>query len=116
MKFARYLSALALAPMLLALPQLARADNDASWNGTWTGSQGKRSVWPVSISIADGKVVNYTLKGVSFPVGFSEVTSTKISFGDHDNYMITLRKTGDRTASGQARGRKGEGPVSIIKE
>jgi len=119
MKFARYLTALALAPVLLASTPSAHADNGASWDGTWTGSQGKKLVWPVSISVTEGKVVNYTLRGVEFPVRFSEVTPTKISFGDrdnYDNYVITLKKTGDRTAAGQVHGRHGEGPVSINKE
>jgi hypothetical protein len=116
MKFAHCLSSLALASILLASAPSVRAESAASWDGTWVGSEGRRLVWPISISVAEGKVVTYTLRGVAFPVRFSEVTPTKISFGDRDHYLITLRKTGDRTASGQARGRRGEGPVSINKE
>jgi hypothetical protein len=102
--------------MLLFSAQTVRAESGASWNGAWTGSQGTRYVWPVSISIADGKVVSYTLRGVSFPVRFSDVTPTKVSFGDRYDYVVVLEKTGDRTASGRIHGRKGEGPVTIRRE
>jgi hypothetical protein len=115
MKYARCLITLATVPVMLLSVGAAGAYDGSAWDGAWTGSQGKRLVWPISISIARGKVVAYSMKGVSFPVRYSNITPAKVMFGDRDNYVIELKKTGDSTATGELRGRKGEGPVTITK-
>jgi hypothetical protein len=86
-----------------------------SWDGTWNGTLGKKHPWPMSISIANKKVVGFTEKGASFDVRFSNVSSALVSFGDRANYTVTLTRTTDTTASAKVRGRHGSGTVLLTK-
>lgn len=86
-----------------------------SWDGTWNGTLGKTNPWPISISIANGKVVGFTEKGVPFDVQYSKVGPDEIRFGDQVHYSIKVVKTGDTTASAKVHGRHGVGTASLTK-
>jgi hypothetical protein len=45
--------------------QASRGQDAASWDGTWNGTLGKNHPWPISVSIANGKVVGFTEKGAA---------------------------------------------------
>ena len=75
----------------------AQAAEKATWNGTWVGLLGNMS--PIAVTIANDKVVSYTIRGAPFDVQYSNVTPTKVSFGDRDHYSMQLVRTGDSTAA-----------------
>jgi hypothetical protein len=104
-----------LLPALLLFSAPALAQSVQSWNGVWAGVQGAQAA-PILVSIADGKVVSYTLKGSPFEIQYSSVTPATVSFGDHDHYFVKLRRTGDTTASGKIHGRLGVGALSLTKQ
>jgi hypothetical protein len=111
----RRLLLIASLPALLILSAPARAQGERSWDGTWTGLEGRHHVAPIEIAIANGKVVSYTLSGAPFEVQYSRVTPTKVSFGDRDHYYVSLKRTSEATASGQVRGRLGVGALSLTR-
>jgi hypothetical protein len=99
---------------LLASP--AFAQDQKSWDGVWTGVQGKEHAAPIQLSISDGKVVSYTLEGSPFNVQYSSITPTSVSFGDHDHYFVKLKRTGDTTAMGKIHGRIGTGALTLTRQ
>jgi hypothetical protein len=111
----RRLLPIASLPALLILSAPARAQDERSWDGTWTGVEGRHHIAPIEIAIADGKVVSYTLRGAPFEVQYSRVTPTKVSFGDRDHYYVRLERKSEATASGQIRGRLGVGALSLTR-
>ena len=53
------------------------ADAGSSWDGTWAGTLNNE---PVSVTIANGRVVGYTIRGFSpLPIEFARVTSRSVS-------------------------------------
>jgi hypothetical protein len=92
----------------------SRAEEKNRWDGTWTGLLG--NVSPIAVTIADDKVVSYTIRGAPFDIQYSKVTPTKVSFGDRDHYAMHLTKTGDATASARVHGRLGYGSASLSKQ
>jgi hypothetical protein len=107
--------------LLIAVPFAFLVPADASlaqeksaWNGTWTGLLGNTS--PIAVTIADDKVVSYTIRGAAFDIQYSQVTPTKVSFGDRDHYFMKLTKTGDTTASARVHGRLGYGSAALAKQ
>jgi hypothetical protein len=62
---------------------------------------------PVSVTIADGKVIGYTIRGV---------TVTIVSFGDRANYNVRITKRGDKVASGFAHSPLRDGTASLTKQ
>jgi hypothetical protein len=82
--------------------QASRGQDAESWDGTWNGTLGKTHPWPISVSIANGKVVGFTEKGASFGIQFSKITPTAVVFGDKAHYTMTLARTGDMTASAKS--------------
>ena len=115
MNIARRILFIAALPALIASAQIAQADDSSAWNGTWAGSLGKSS-WPVTITIAQGKVVSYLVKGAPFDIQFAEVTPTTVSFGDRDHYGVKIVKTGDATAKARVHGRLGYGYGVLTKQ
>jgi hypothetical protein len=111
----RRLLLIALLPALLIFSASARAQGERSWDGTWTGVEGRRHIAPIEVAIANGKVVSYTLKGAPFEVEYSRVTATTVSFGDRDHYYVSLERTSQATASGQIHGRLGVGALSLTR-
>ena len=108
------LLAFAVPLALLATPAPSQAGSDKSWDGTWAGLLNNSE--PVSVTISDGKVVGYAIRGGEpFGIGYSKVTLTSVSFGDHDNYTVTITKTGTRSATGTAQSLLGTGSASLIK-
>src|ERR1700753_2261401 len=110
MTFIPRLALVALAPLLFA--PSAFAQSEKSWDGVWTGVQGKQPA-PIQVSIADGKVVSYTLHGSPFDIQYSSVTPSTVSFGDRDHYFVRLKRTGDTTAMGKIHGRIGTGALKL---
>jgi hypothetical protein len=109
------LCALALA-LALFIPNASHASATQKWDGTWAGTV--ENVGPVSVTIAEGKVVGYAIRG-STPYGiqYSTVTLNTVAFGDHDNYDVKITKTGARTASGTAHSSlMGDGVASLSKQ
>jgi hypothetical protein len=93
----------------------AHAGSKPSWDGTWVGMLNDGE--PVSVTISDGKVVSYAIRGGQpFGIGYSKVTLTSVSFGDHDNYAVKITKIGDTTASGFARSPMGEGSATLTRK
>src|SRR5450755_20551 len=87
----------------------------SSWDGTWSGMLNNKE--PVSVTIADGRVVAYTIRGGEpFPIGFNRVTVTTVSFGDNADYAVNIRRTGGRSASGTAHGPMGDGSASLTRQ
>jgi len=115
MTIGQHIPRVAILTAMLFSAQPSWAQDAAPWDGTWNGTFGKNHPWPISVSIADGKVVGFTEKGVSFDVRFAKVTPTSVVFGDRANYTVTLTKTGDTTASAKVHGRRGSGTASLTK-
>jgi hypothetical protein len=90
------------------------AQEKSAWDGTWTGLL--RNTAPIAVTIAGDKVVSYTIQGAAFDIQYSEVTPTKVSFGDRDHYFMKLTRTGDATASAIVHGRLGYGLASLAKQ
>ncbi|HXW19883.1 MAG TPA: hypothetical protein VEK35_05210 [Roseiarcus sp.] len=107
---------LLVALLTTPLQGVAYAERQSSWDGVWTGAVGKIDPSPISISIANDKVVSYTIGGAPLDIEYSRVTPTSISFGDHDHYFMKLKRTSDTTASGRVHGRIGYGLVSLTKQ
>ena len=115
MTIGQCLPRVAMLAALLFSAQASRGQDAASWDGTWNGTLGKYHPWPISVSIADGKVVGFTEKGASFEVRFAKFTPTSVVFGDKANYTVSLTKTGDTTASAKFHGRHGSGTTLLTK-
>jgi hypothetical protein len=105
----------AMLTAILFSAQASWGQDAGSWDGAWNGTLGKNHPWPISVSIAKGKVVVFTEKGASFDVRFAKITPTSVVFGDEANYTVTLTKTGDTTASAKVRGRRGSGTALLTK-
>ena len=106
---------LVAAPLALLVPaDVSSAQEKSVWNGTWTGLL--HNTAPIAVTIADDKVVSYTIRGAAFDIQYSQVTPTKVSFGDRDHYFMKLTKTGDATASAIVHGRLGYGMASMAKQ
>jgi hypothetical protein len=116
MKINRRLLPIALLPGLLFASGFACAQEAQSWDGIWTGIEGKNASPTIQIAIVDGKVISYTLNGAAFTVQYSNVTPTTVSFGDHDHYFVKLKRTGETTAAGHFHDRAGAAGVTLTKE
>lgn len=101
--------------LILILPSASYAASHSSWDGTWSGLFNKSK--PVSVTISGGKVVSYAIMGASpYPVSFSKVTYTTVSFGDNANYSVRMTKKGDRNAVGFAHSPIGDGSASLTRQ
>ena len=107
----------ALLPALLIAAAAARAQ-DLSWDGVWTGAIGRLpgEASPLSITIAKGEVTAYTVRGAPFNIQYSNVTPTKVTFGDRNHYGVRLTRTGDATASARVHSRSGYGHASLTRQ
>ena len=110
-----YLLAVALPLTVLAAAPAARAESTRSWDGTWAGLLNNSE--PVSVTIAGGKVVAYAIRGgAPFGIEYCNVTSSSVSFGDHDNYTVKITKTSAKTAVGFAHSPMGDGSAPLTKQ
>ena len=100
-------------PLAILVPLPAQAGS--AWDGTWSGVVNKSD--PVSVTISNGKVVGYSIRGVApYPIEFSRVTYSTVSFGDRTNYNVRIIKIGDKVASGFAHSPIGDGSASLTKQ
>jgi|ERR1700722_18211953 hypothetical protein len=99
----------------LVVPAAAsRAAADGSWDGAWRGSLQHLS--DLALTVANDKVVSYTIGGAPVAVSYTKVTPTSLSFGDRDHFSMKLTRTSDTTASASAHGRNGYGSGTFKKE
>jgi hypothetical protein len=115
MKLNRNVLIAAIVPALLMSAQISRADDAGVWNGTWNGTLGKTKPWPITVTVDQGKVVNFTENGATFDVKYTNITPTILSFGDPLHYSMKLIKTGDTTANVKIQGRHGVGTGALTK-
>ena len=72
---------------------------------------------PVSVTIASGRVVGYTIRGFSpLPIEFARVTSRTVSMLIGPSYRVRITKEGYRSALGVAHGPLGEGVTWLTKQ
>jgi hypothetical protein len=89
--------------------------SSSTWDGTWSGMLNNQE--PVSVTIADGKVVAYAIRGGQpFPIGYNKVTVSTVSFGDPTNFTVSIRRTGGRSALGTAHGAMGDASASLTRQ
>jgi hypothetical protein len=89
--------------------------SSSTWDGTWAGMLNNQE--PVSVTIAEGKVVAYAIRGGQpFPIGYNKVTVNTVSFGDPTNFTVSIRRTGGKSALGTAHGPMGDGFASLTKQ
>jgi hypothetical protein len=85
------------------------------WVGAWGGLLNNSE--PVSVTISDGKVVKYAIRGgAPFGIEYCNVTLNSVSFGDHDNYNVKITKTSAKTAVGFAHSPMGDGSAPLTKQ
>jgi hypothetical protein len=102
--------------LAVLLPQAnCLAASDQSWDGTWSGMLNNKE--PVTVTISDGKVGAYSIRGGEpFPIGFNKVTVNSVSFGDNSNYSVNIQRTGGKSALGKAHGPMGDGSASLVRQ
>jgi hypothetical protein len=93
----------------------AYSGSSSSWDGTWSGMLNKTE--PVSVTIAGGKVVGYTIRGFA-PLGIeaASVTGNRVSLLIGADYHVSLTKRSERAAFGMAQGPLGNGTASLIRQ
>ena len=90
------------------------AHADSSWDGTWAGMLNNE---PVSVTIASGRVVGYTIRGFSpLPIEFARVTSRSVSMLIGPSYRVRITKEGYRSALAVAHGPLGEGVTWLTRQ
>ena len=101
---------LAVALVMSATP----ADAGSSGDGTGAGTLNNE---PVSVTIASGRVVGYTIRGFSpLPIEFASVTSRSVSMLIGPSYRVRITKEGYRSALGVAHGPLGEGVAWLTRQ
>jgi hypothetical protein len=113
MPVSRSLLLIAIALTILVPIEAGRAEQTSPWDGTWTGSFGKRSA--ISITIAQNKVVNYSFRGAPIAIAYDKLTDSSVSFGDRDHYNMVMTKTGDARALAKYHGHMGFATAALTK-
>ena len=86
-----------------------------TWDGTWSGMLNKTE--PVSITVADGKVVGYTIRGFTpLAIRSAVVTSNRVSLEIGPDYHVSITRKGQRAAFGVAHGPLGNGTASLLRQ
>jgi hypothetical protein len=107
--------ALAIAVFALANVAGAEAAYKSPWDGIWEGMLNKTE--PVSVTIAGGKVVGYTIRGFTpLPIQSASISRSSVSLVIGADYHVRLTKEGDRAAIGVAHGPLGDGTASLIRQ
>lgn len=105
---------LACAAFVLANGAAAHAASKISWDGTWAGTLNNE---PVSVTIAAGRVVGYTIRGFSpLPIGSASVSGRLVSLVIGAAYHVTIRKQNERSAVCIAHGPLGDGAASLLRQ
>jgi hypothetical protein len=109
---------LAVPLALLVCHVAAQTSDKLSWDGTWTGMQvhPPGPPWAASITITNGKVINYVVKDAVVDIKHSNVTPTRVTFGDRDNYVMKITKTNNTTASARVHGRHGSARALLTRQ
>lgn len=114
MRTIRWLALVVMPFALLASAQASRsATLPTTWDGVWAGSLGHVS--PISVTIANNKVVSYLFRGAPLKVVYNKITPARVSFGDPDHYKMTIVKTSDTAASARYSGRRGYATAVLTK-
>jgi hypothetical protein len=72
---------------------------------------------PVSVTIAGGKVVGYTIRGFApLAIEAASVTGNRVSLLIGADYHVSLMRRSERAAFGMARGPLGNGTASLIRQ
>ena len=101
---------LAVAVVMSATP----AHAGSSWDGAWAGTLNNE---PVSVMIASGRVVGYTIPGVPpLPIEFARITSRSVSMSIGPSYRARMTKEGYRSALAVAHGPLGEGATWLRRQ
>ena len=75
---------------------VAHAASKLSWDGTWAGTLNNE---PVSVTIAEGKVVGYTIRGFSpLPIESASVSGRSVSLVIGAAYRVTITEQSERDA------------------
>jgi hypothetical protein len=91
----------------------APAGEKSVWDGVWTGNFGNGS--KISVTVADNKVTNYSYRGAPLKVSYNRIADGALSFGDRENYTMSLKRTGDGAAKATYFGRHGVIAASLSK-
>jgi hypothetical protein len=109
----RFLGFVAVMLALSVSVHAAPVAKKSVWDGVWTGTFGNGS--KISVTVADNKVTNYLYRGAPLKVSYNNIADGALSFGDRDNYRMSLRKTGDGAAKVTYYGRHGVIAASLSK-
>ncbi|HEY3721692.1 MAG TPA: hypothetical protein VGL41_16325 [Roseiarcus sp.] len=110
----RFRHIFACAALVLVNGAAAHAASKLSWDGTWAGTLNNE---PVSVTIAEGKVVGYTIRGFSpLPIESASVSGRSVSLVIGAAYRVTITKKGEKNAVGLAHGPLGDGVASLIRQ
>jgi hypothetical protein len=106
---------LSVAAIAFGFSPAAFAASTTIWEGRWAGIL--KTGDAVSVTIAGGKVVGYTIRGAEpFGIAYCRITSTTVAFGDRQNYSVKLFMRNERTAFGTAHSPMGDGYASLTKQ
>jgi len=100
---------------VMIAPQVTLGESNRLWDGTWSGVLNNKE--PVSVTISEGRVIGYTIRGgAPYPIEYNKVTATSVSFGDRANYAVNIRRTSGNSAVGTAHSPMGDGSASLTKQ
>lgn len=104
---------IALSVALLAPAAASQAEQKSSWIGAWRGLLGKASA--ISVTINKNGAIAYVFRGAKMPIAYSRVTDNSVSFGDRDDYSMTLTQTGPNVVTATYHGRNGYATAVLRK-
>jgi hypothetical protein len=83
------------------------------FDGVWTGAI-DNSI-RVEVRIVDDKAVAYSVKNTPIDIKFSRESGDAIVFGDPDNYVFKLQRSGDATLTARYRDRDGFSRIALSR-
>jgi hypothetical protein len=114
--FAAVSLSLALAPSGQAATKHMKAGRHVamgSWDGRWAGAWGGND--PTAITIKGGHVVSYEYGGATNPVSSSKVTAKRVVYGEND-IVVTMTRTGAKTAHATIKSSQGNGTAELVRQ
>ena len=88
---------------------------DTAWDGVWNGSWGGKTA--TKLIIGGGRAVEYDYRDApQSGIGETTISGNTLTFGTPPNFIITLTKTGPKTASAHYHGPGGEADASLTKQ
>ena len=112
--FALSLALLIAAPANAASPKRHQTSSagEGSWDGRWVGAWGGSR--PTAQIVKGGKLVAYEYEGQTFPVAKSQVTPSKIVYGE--DVVVTITRTGKNTAHATIKTSQGDGTTELTRQ